>query len=733
MLKSIRSSEACLIIVALASRAVLAQEQTTVEEFDGWNLEPSVAQAHLVMVARVASISRVTVVEGAKTDVAIREYRFEPVKRLKGIFQRDQLSMTGSDLGIANEDASTASPLKEGEFRLLILTQQRFNAFGGISTFGCVTAAPGVTTFAERVPLVIGPDDPLVAVVETLIRVADSRSRRERATLLIDRLVDADGLAAVPLLSSLRLRADFAAADARAYAPLAQLVTSPHIAVRTSAIEVLRDMLASRNVPDNSKALDELTGPLRELIKSNEASTRIRVAALATMGNLLALNGGVKGARDLLAAQLNDAVTHAERAAAATALSQMSDLEALPPLLDAFDNLPLDEPPEREAIYARAILQFLPDEMRRRTIGDIPISESALVNRLERSIAARQSLEVEVDLLGKLKTQKSLPLMLAAAARHNLPPNDRMKIAIALSQLGDDRAVPVLISWLRDVEYLKDVALAALERIDSPLAAREVRPLLKTEEQLTYKLRIARLLARHGMDDGYSLATEHLADDGYTASAALVLAALDDPRTGKELSEIVSARPDRRWYAATLTGLAAIGDGDARTQLLRILANDRDPLVADAAQAAGLIGDGELLRPLARLVGSRNQQIARASLTAVRRFLSDVRSSPLGLGAVTYDEFDIEDFGVDPSPPPAIDITEATRTALAQAIASLVADAYVEVDVRNEAFAVARQLRGESYDELLSELADQAELEGTPLMGQVQAELRRVRDSGINP
>ena len=95
--------------------------------------------------------------------------------------------------------------------------------------------------------------------------------------------------------------------------------------------------------------------------------------------------------------------------------------------------------------------------------------------------------------------------------------------------LGHDRAVPVLTGWLRVDEYqLKENALAALENLDSPLAAREVRPLLKSEAFLPYKLRMARLLARHRMADGYALATEHLADASQKAEAILVLAALDD-------------------------------------------------------------------------------------------------------------------------------------------------------------------------------------------------------------
>src|SRR6478735_5163559 len=101
-----------LVVLLAAIRGASAEEG-----FEGWNLEPGVSQAHLVMVVRVASISQVTVVEGAKTDVALREYRFQPIRRLKGIFQRDQLSMTAADLGCPADDGPLAPPLKEGEFR----------------------------------------------------------------------------------------------------------------------------------------------------------------------------------------------------------------------------------------------------------------------------------------------------------------------------------------------------------------------------------------------------------------------------------------------------------------------------------------------------------------------------------------------------------------------------------------------------------------------------------------
>src|SRR3546814_10489667 len=53
----------------------------------------------------------------------------------------------------------------------------------------------------------------------------------------------------------------------------------------------------------------------------------------------------------------------------------------------------------------------------------------------------------------------------------------------------------ILIDWMRNNDYqLRELALGALEQLDSPTAAREARPLLKSEPHLPYKFRLARLL-----------------------------------------------------------------------------------------------------------------------------------------------------------------------------------------------------------------------------------------------
>ncbi|HEY4310729.1 MAG TPA: HEAT repeat domain-containing protein [Pirellulales bacterium] len=694
------------------------------EGFDGWDLEPSVSQAHLVVVARVVNISSLTVVEGAKTDVALREYRFQSVRRLKGIFQRDQLAMTNADLGCPAEDPVLGCPLKEGEFRLLILVQQQ-----GLQNMGCVSASPGTTTFAERVPLLSGPEDPLVATVETLIKVTDARSRRERAKLLVDRLHTTDGLAAVPLLTSLQTRADWAAADPRALPVLAQLTARQPPAVCAAALKALRNALANYHTSgggfDWQVVVDALhdaltVQPFEGCNPRHAIRTVDRVAAIDALGYLRARNIVIPWADDWLIGQLTKAGTHAEQTAAATALSRSKSPAAIAAVNDALARLPLDELPAYETAYARAAERLSWTQ-----------AERSLIERLNHSIIAQQSLEAEMEPLGRRRSTASLAYLLHAAHQDELSPADRYHLARALGQLRDDQAVPVLMRWMRDDDHrLRELALTALENIDSPLAARETRPLLKTEPNLANKLRMARLLARHQIADGYALATEHLADRTHTPQALLVLVALNDPRTTNELSEIVAARPDRHWYAVTLGALAAIGNAEAKAQLLAILNDDRHPLLADAVEAAGLVDADEYLLPLAKLAQSRNKHIALASLVAIHRNLSDVRSSPSGIAAAQTGHFFAEDEMLDEPRaagrliPPVIE-----APAIFDAVAALAIDTYVEPDVRRLAIAVARLLHTNRYGELLERLADQAELEGTPLLKIIQAARLAWRDA----
>ena len=91
-----------------------------------------------------------------------------------------------------------------------------------------------------------------------------------------------------------------------------------------------------------------------------------------------------------------------------------------------------------------------------------------------------------------------------------------------------------------------------------------------------------------------------------------------------------------------LSGLPGAAEVRGRGLMVAAVLDREVAQVVDACREAGLLvltagpppGVLRLLPPLAKLVQSRNRQIAQASLLAIRRFLSDVLMSPVGLAAV---------------------------------------------------------------------------------------------------
>ena len=288
---------------------------------------------------------------------------------------------------------------------------------------------------------------------------------------------------------------------------------------------------------------------------------------------------------------------------------------------------------------------------------------------------ARQSLEAEIEPLGRMRSKACLPLLLAAAGQPTVSPGDRYRIAWALGRLGDDRAVPVLTGWLRG------------RRLPSSRRSRWRR--WKPSIRSWRPAKCGRCSRRRPTCRSSCASPACSRGTNWPTATRWPPSTWPTPGTrrrrrwswrrsttrgpSKDLSAIVAARPDRRWHAAALTGLAATGDATARRQLLEILADDRNPLAADAAEAAGLAGDADLLRPLAALVQSRNQQIALASLVALRRYFTGVRTSPRGLAAVDENDDDRDDGKVDDRNsdnrklrPAVADVPAKTRAAISR-------------------------------------------------------------------
>ena len=159
---------------------------------DVLELEPAVAQAELILAVRLVDVTETKIVHGGRDVQVTEQYRFEPVRVLKGIFARESLLLTGQDLGIYRF-ANGSERLPRGQLMLVLLGRQ------GQNYFNCC-AAP---TLAQSIPRLEGKDDPLLPAVDALITMTRLRNRVARVELLRDAVKKASGRAVSPLLLAL--------------------------------------------------------------------------------------------------------------------------------------------------------------------------------------------------------------------------------------------------------------------------------------------------------------------------------------------------------------------------------------------------------------------------------------------------------------------------------------------------------------------------------------------------
>ncbi len=90
---------------------------------DVLDLEMAVSQAELVLAVRLVEVTETKIVHGGRNVEITEQYRFEPVRVLKGIFARESLLLTGQDLGIYRF-AGGSERLARGQLLLVLLGRQ---------------------------------------------------------------------------------------------------------------------------------------------------------------------------------------------------------------------------------------------------------------------------------------------------------------------------------------------------------------------------------------------------------------------------------------------------------------------------------------------------------------------------------------------------------------------------------------------------------------------------------
>jgi HEAT repeat protein len=235
-------------------------------------------------------------------------------------------------------------------------------------------------------------------------------------------------------------------------------------------------------------------------------------------------------------------------------------------------------------------------------------------------------------------------------------------------------------------------AIEALRRIDSDEAASALWPHLDEEADLARKLELIAFLGRHGFRDGYAQAIEHLSQVNLRDQAVEALGAVADPRAVPELRRIWQTSNDLAWNAAVVRALARLGQADITPRLLELARVPGDPLAPSALVGLGYLGSPEALPIVQEAIGSRSEALVIAATDAAARLLArpELKSEPVR-----------------------------------DRLAALLADPDASPSVRTAALEALLALNDPRLVKTLSSVARDANLEGTPLLIEVERELAR--------
>src|SRR5205823_14649187 len=90
-------------LVYLLSLVCVPAASARDEWFRGLDLERAAGNADLILVVRVAEVGELKITFGGKAERTDQQFKFEPVRTLKGVFTRDALLLTNQELGHSGE------------------------------------------------------------------------------------------------------------------------------------------------------------------------------------------------------------------------------------------------------------------------------------------------------------------------------------------------------------------------------------------------------------------------------------------------------------------------------------------------------------------------------------------------------------------------------------------------------------------------------------------------------
>ena len=575
---------------------------------DVLDLEQSVAQAELILAVRLVDVTDTKIVHGGQNVQITQQFRFEPVRVLKGIFVRETLLMTGQDLGVYRF-AEGSDRLERGQLMLVLLGRQ------GQSYFNC--NCNGVPTLGQSIPRLESKDDPLLAAVDVLIAMIHKRDRTERIALLRDGLKTANGRETTPLLLSLGRRALLASQDPGIAEAVLPHLKSSVPAIREVTARTVATLLEAIPAP---KSPPEPAEPNRLQIEAAVALAAALTDATPDLAARVALIDALATAGEPAIRRTPAAVawfnaqaavaTFAESAARLRALGKIGASSAKEEVGRAYEALLLDAPAEIQTAAGRALVRL-----------DASKASELISARLARKDEAGLDVTQEITLLGELPRKFAAPALLKAWNR-SLDPQERLAFATACAEVADARLVSAIATLLDPRQWhIRAFAMESLRRINTDEAASALWPHLDEEVDVSRKLRLIAFLGRHGFRDGYAQALEHLSQESLREEAVAAIVAIGEPKAIPELRRIWQTSHDLAWNTAAIRALAQLGQQDIAAKLLEIARTPGDPLADSALIGLGDVGSAESVPVVLSALSSRRDPTVIAAARASARLL----------------------------------------------------------------------------------------------------------------
>ncbi len=672
--KLITTSLLCCAVAAMpfVVGSAIAKEQL-LSQFD---LERSLTSAALVMAVRVDEVRPVRVVHGGKGSQTIHQYTFTPTRVLKGVYSRPALLMTSADLQPYGYSFDPGA-IRTGEHRLLILGRSNVGFYG----------AHQASSTDLSYPRLSGSADPILTAADALLAQQELDDRAQLVVNIAKELRQAEGRGAVVLLAALARRSDIAAQHTPTISTVASQLRSNDAEVREAAALALARFFESDYLEDPANHGIAVT----ELIASLENKVPRLSPRVATLQALALAPDSVRtndGAASLLSLK-TPSETNAEFTARLDIFGGVNEGqagEAAESIAQLISDLPLDESQSVQNSATRALARVASEE-----------GISQLLERLQRKKLLGLESVPEIQAIGGLFEHVTDTWSIQEPLTETeLTHAEQAAFLRASADSPSPELVPTLSNTL-DPRFpqLRRLSADLLMKIDSEEAALALQPHLAEESNLDYKLRISAFLGRHGIDDGYAYAIEHMSDPRYRDAAVSAIAAIDRPETAEQMLEIYRSSNDVGWRQAAIRALGLLRHAPFGDELRALTTDLGHPLAPAAIQARADLGDPRVVSVLPAAMRSRSQALVVAASRAAESLFSQdaVRSG-------------------------------GTSRELVGLLAGLARDREMSPYVREAALDALEAADDADLNEVLISMVNDRGLERTGLMDQVQELLR---------